>query len=136
MVLPPNPYFGYCTLATCKQKIRKNAQIGDWIVAFGSARTAISEKLVMLMQVEETLTFDEYWKDSRFISKRPVFNKSKMFMYGDNIYHHQEDKWMQEPSHHSNTDNSINYFNLNRDTQTDRVLIATEFYYFGTGHNK
>lgn len=50
----PNPYFGYCTLATCKQKIRKNAQIGDWIGAFGSARTAItSEKMEYLFTMEE-----------------------------------------------------------------------------------
>ena len=101
----PNPYFEYCTLATCKPRIRKGAQIGDWIGAFGSARMTISKKLVVLMQVEEILTFDEYWED---------------------------DRWVQEPSHHSNTDNSINYLNLNRDTKVDRVLVATEFYYFGS----
>ena len=28
-------------------------------------------------------------------------------------------------------DGSINYANLKRDTSVDRVLIATEFYYFG-----
>lgn len=128
----PNPYFGYCTLATCKQLIRKNAQIGDWIAAYGSAKMEIRQKLVMLMHVEEILTFDEYWADCRFRCKRPVFNKGMMHMYGDNIYHHIGDNWMQEPSHHSNIDGSINYLNLNRDTnKTDRVLIATEFYYFG-----
>lgn len=127
----PNPYFEYCTLATCKPRIRKGAQLGDWIGAYGSARMKFSNKLVVLMRVEEILTFDEYWEDDRFFVKRPVFNKSKMYMYGDNIYHHIEDEWMQEPSHHSNTDNSINYLNLNRDTQVDRVLVATEFYYFG-----
>lgn len=127
----PNPYFGYCTLATCKPRIRRGAQVGDWVGAFGSTRTAVSEKLVVLMRVDETMTFDEYWEDSRFKIKRPVFNKSKMYMYGDNIYHHIGDQWMQEPSHHSNVDDSINYINLRRDTQTDRVLIGTEFYYFG-----
>ena len=69
----PNPYFEYCTLATCKPRIRKGAQIGDWIGAFGSARMTISKKLVVLMQVEEILTFDEYWEDDRFIAKHPVF---------------------------------------------------------------
>lgn len=52
-------------------------------------------------------------------------------MYGDNIYHHEGGKWVQELSHHSKADGSINYSNLNRDTGTDRVLIATEFYYLG-----
>lgn len=127
----PNPYFDYCTLATCKQRIRKSAQIGDWVGAFGGARMTIHRKLVFLMEVEEILTFDEYWKDPRFKSKRPVFNKGMMFMYGDNIYHHIGDKWTQEPSHHSKEDGTINDLNLNRDTQADRVLVASEFYYFG-----
>ncbi len=127
----PNPYFGYCTLATCKPRIRKAAKIGDWIGAYGASRTKISGKLVVLMQVEEILTFDEYWRDCRFRSKRPVFNKSIMHMYGDNIYHHLGDMWIQEPSHHSNIDGSINYINLNKDTQTDNVLISTNFFYFG-----
>lgn len=127
----PNPYFNYCTLATCKPKIRRSAQVGDWVAAFGSARTMVYEKLIMLMQVNETLTFDQYWDDARFISKRPVFNKGVIHMYGDNIYHHKDGKWVQELSHHSLADGSINYTNLNRDTGTDRVLIAKDFFYFG-----
>lgn len=127
----PNPYFNYCTLATCKPRIRKSAQTGDWVAAYGAAGTSIRGKLVVLMQISEVVTFDEYWEDARFKSKRPVFNKGIIHMYGDNIYHHVDDRWMQEPSHHSMKDGSINYANLNRDTQADRVLIATEFYYFG-----
>lgn len=127
----PNPYFGYCTLATCKPRIRKSAQTRNWIAAFGAANTELHEKLVMLMQVGEILTFDEYWMDERFKNKRPVFNRGMFCAYGDNIYHHVDGNWIQEPSHHSMIDGSINYANLERDTQTDRVLVATEFYYFG-----
>jgi hypothetical protein len=32
----PNPYHGYCTLATCKQTIRKTVRIGDWILGLSS----------------------------------------------------------------------------------------------------
>lgn len=127
----PNPYFNYCTLATCKPRIRKSAQIGDWIAAFGAANTIIRKKLVMLMRVEEILTFDEYWEDGRFTKKRPIFDRGGFCAYGDNIYHHIDGQWMQEPSHHSMADGSINYANLMRDTQTDRVLISQEYYYFG-----
>lgn len=127
----PNPYFGYCTLATCKPRIRRSAQVGDWIGAYGASGTALHRKLVVLMQVAEVLTFDEYWNDERFYCKRPAFNKGIMHMYGDNIYHHDNQQWVQEPSHHSYTDGSTNYVNLDRDTQTDRVLIATRYYYFG-----
>ena len=31
----PNPFYGYCTLATCKPVIRKHAEIGDIIVGIG-----------------------------------------------------------------------------------------------------
>lgn len=127
----PNPYFGYCTLATCKPRIRKSARIGDWIAAYGGASTEVHKKLVVLMNVDEILTFDQYWNDKRFVKKIPVFNRSMSCMYGDNIYHHIGENWTQELSHHSMADGSINYSNLNRDTKADRVLVATQFYYFG-----
>lgn len=60
----PNPSFGYCTLATCKPRIRKTACVGDWIAAFGSASTPLRNHLVVLMKVAEILTFDEYWEDA------------------------------------------------------------------------
>lgn len=33
----PNPFYGYCTLATCKPPIRRTALVGDWIIGTGSA---------------------------------------------------------------------------------------------------
>lgn len=126
----PNPFHGYCTLATCKPIVRRVAEINDWVAAFGPKHHPTEEKLVCLMKVSESLTFDEYWNDGRFRCKHPVFNKSTTHKYGDNIYHHVNGAWVQEPSHHSFRD-GMNLVNLNRDTKTDRVLIAEEFYYFG-----
>lgn len=126
----PNPFHGYCTLATCKPIIRRVAEINDWIAAFGPKKHPTEKKLVYLMQVSESLTFDEYWNDERFKYKHPVFNKSTTHKYGDNIYHHVNGTWIQDPSHHSLKD-GMNLINLNRDTKTNRVLIAEEFYYFG-----
>lgn len=128
----PNPYFNYCTLATCKPVIRRVAHIGDWLAAYGAAASAQHGKLVYIMQISEIMSFDEYWEDVRFKSKHPIYSKGVIHMYGDNIYHHLDGEWIQEYSHHSKEDGSINYINLNRDTKTDRVLIATEFYYFGS----
>ena len=50
-----------------------------------------------------------------------------------NIYHHDATgNWMQEDSHHTNEDGSINLYNLKRDTKTtDRVLISDDYYYLG-----
>lgn len=127
----PNPYFGYCTLATCKPVIRRCAQKGDWIAAVGSARSKYRDKLVYIMKVDECMTFNEYWGDARFLKKKPIFNKGAMYMYGDNIYHEDAGKWIQELSHHSRADGGYNYDNLERDTNTNRVLISTDFFYFG-----
>lgn len=32
----PNPFHGYCTLATCKPGIRKSAAMGDWVVGMAA----------------------------------------------------------------------------------------------------
>ncbi len=37
----PNPFYGFCTLATCKPDIRKHAQVGDWIVGTGKDRCVL-----------------------------------------------------------------------------------------------
>lgn len=129
----PNPYHGYCTLATCKPTIRSGSSIGDWVIGFGGKNTIANDKLVFIMRVDEKLSFDEYWNDSRFEIKKPCFNKSIKYSYGDNIYHHNENgEWLQENSHHSLGD-SINTLNLQRDTgTTDQVLISRKFWYFGS----
>lgn len=127
----PNPFYGVLTLATCKQDIRKGAVVGDFII--GNADSTHDYKLIYMAKVSEILTFDEYWNDERFQCKKPVMNGSQKKLYGDNVYHHDEQgNWVQENSHHTNEDGSVNKHNLKRDTETsDHVLICNEFVYFG-----
>lgn len=127
----PNPFYGILTLATCKQRIRKAATIGDFII--GNADAAHGNKLIYMAKVSEVLSFDAYWSDPRFQCKKPVMNGSQKKLFGDNIYHHDASgTWLQDNSHHANNDGSINLDNLNRDTgTTDRVLICREFVYLG-----
>lgn len=127
----PNPFHGVCTLATCKPGIRRYAQINDWVVGTGSARHGLSGCLVFAMKVAVRLTFDEYWHDARFIRKRPNMHASNKRAFGDNIYHHVGEGWHQADSHHSYADGSPNPRNIEHDTKADRVLIASEFAYFG-----
>lgn len=127
----PNPFSGYCTLATCKPGIRKIAQKGDWIIGTGVKKSEFYQHIIYAMQVTEKLKFDDYWNDKRFQCKKPVFNRSLKFAYGDNIYHSEGDEWLQSNSHHSNPDGSINFNNLNRDISGKYVLISDSFYYFG-----
>lgn len=130
----PNPFHGYCTLATCKPTIRRNASVGDWIIGTGSVTKKMGYKLIYAMRVTEILTFQEYWEDDRFFCKRPVSNGSLAQMYGDNIYwkDKKNDEWNQENSHHSHPDGTINTHNLNRDIPGENVLISEQFYYFGS----
>lgn len=127
----PNPFHGICTLATCKPEIRKSAQVGDWIIGCGSVSLGLGGKVVYAMKVSEVMTFNEYWEDPRFFSKRPVMNGSLKMMYGDNIYLHDGNSWHQADSHHSLEGGVINEKNLIRDTGSDRVLVSDCYYYFG-----
>lgn len=128
----PNPFGKYCTLATCKPRIRKAASVGDWIFALASATRRLNGPLVCMFQVAEKITFDDYWRDLRFQYKKPNMNGSLVQAWGDNIYHKEDGRWVQDDSHHSNPDGSINPHNLRKDTgSTDFVLIAEKFYYWG-----
>lgn len=128
----PNPFHGWCTLATCKQDIRAKAQPGDWIVGTGSAPAGLGDRLVYAMRVEEVLTYDEYWNDPRFARKRPNLRGSFKQQYGDNIYHHGSDgSWVQEDSRHSRDDGSPNPGHVQRDTKADAVLVSADFVYYG-----
>ena len=130
----PNPFHGFCTLATCKPKIRKSAKLGDWIMGIGgSSLPKVKRRCILLMKVEEKVSFQEYWEHERFSLKKPVRNGSRVQMLGDNIYHKGGNgNWIQEDSHHSNPDGTPNDVNLRRDTgTTDQVLISHCFLYFG-----
>lgn len=128
----PNPFYNICTLATCKPGIRRTAQIGDWIFGINSLENG-NNNLIYAMKVTRKMTFNEYWDDPSFLTKKPVMNGSLKQMYGDNIYHFdpQTLQWQQENSHHSLSDGSINLLNLNRDTSSNNVLISDYFFYFG-----
>ena len=129
----PNPFHAVCSLACCKPKIRKNAQVGDYILGTGAARVKMQGQLIYWMLVDEVLTFDQYWMDLRFRRKRPVMTGSTYLRYGDNIYHRDGGEvFRQEDSFHSREDGSISLGDLKRDTgTTDRILLARDFAYWG-----
>ncbi|HEY6325385.1 MAG TPA: hypothetical protein VIW73_02570 [Candidatus Cybelea sp.] len=129
----PNPFSGYCTLATCKPDVRSAAAIGDWIVGTGRKANGFQDHLVYAMRVTEALTFEQYWNDPRFLAKRVDRRGSRKRLFGDNVYHRNPatGHWVQEDSHHSRGDGTAFGINKDHDTQTDRVLISDDFVYFG-----
>ena len=133
--LAPNPFGEYCTLAVCKGKIRsnKNLSVKDWIIGTGSKSLSAEHKLIYVMQVDEIITFDEYWEDERFQYKKPVLNGSLVQIHGDNIYHKDKKtgEWIQENSAHSGKDGCLNQEHLEADTKGKNVLISEHFFYLG-----
>ncbi|MBK3394660.1 hypothetical protein IQ457_12050 [Psychrobacter sp. M9-54-1] len=133
--LAPNPFHNFCTLAVCKSSIRhnKNLSIGDWVIGTGSKSLGNTNHLVYAMKVEEKIEFNEYWKDERFKSKKPVIKGSLVKIYGDNIYHQDANskKWIQEDSAHSLDNGITNEGHMKRDIDGEYVLVSREFYYFG-----
>ena len=129
----PNPFFGVCTLATCKPRIRGVAQIGDWVVGTGSKRHGREKHIVYAMRITDAMTFTQYWNDALFQRKRPNLRGSKKQAFGDNIYsrNSRTKKWCQANSHHSMPDGSPNPSNIRTDTKADRVLISNAFVYWG-----
>lgn len=128
----PNPFFGLCTLATCKGPIRKAARVNDWILGTAGSELPTKGRLVYAMQVCKKVSFNDYFSDDSYAKKKPVLNGSLKQTYGDNIYHQLlSGEWVQADSHHSNPDGSTNLHNLKRDTKSDSVLISDRFYYFG-----
>lgn len=131
----PNPFYGYCTLATCKPDIRRGAKVGDWVIGSASNDRSIRRggHLVYAMCVTETMTFDNYATDSRFEAKKPFRLGSRKQSCGDNIYfrYTPEHEWQQRDSFHSREDGVINPLHVARDTGENRVLISSDFVYFG-----
>ena len=128
----PNPFHGVCTLATCKPQIRTSAQPGDIVVGCGCSGNGLAGRVICVLRISGKCSFQDYWDDPRFAMKKPFFRGSQSRAYGDNIYHHDEHgRWVQERSHHSFADGSMNEANLFRDIGSDSVLWSEDFAYFG-----
>lgn len=129
----PNPFHGYCTLATCKPRIRNKAEVEDWVIGVGGRRLEATGQCVYAMRVTQKITFNEYWKNPIYFDKKPVRNGSRKMMAGDNIYYldTMQNTWCQADSYHSNPDGSTDLLHLSKDTSSDKVLISRHFFYFG-----
>jgi hypothetical protein len=120
----PNPFGHHCTLACCKPTIRRRAEKGDIIAGTASSRYKHAACLIFAMRVKEVLSYQEYWKDSRFACRK-VSQATTIGRRGDNIWHYADGEWHVSPG--ACHDESAR----ERDTGGKNALIATEFFYFG-----
>ena len=125
----PNPFWGYCTLAACTPnhtgvKLEK----GDWIVGHQTAK--IGQGLVYAMKVSDILDLDEYYDDNRFARKKPRHDGTGKERCGDNIYHREKRRWVQDqPAIHGPEEKR-------KDTKYAKVFVSRHYYYFGANADK
>ncbi len=137
----------YCTLACCAPKVRehygKNFGEGDvrdndiWVTGLvskelerqNSLYTGMHNTPVYLMHVTEITTFESYYQDQRFQSKRPT----KENPIGDNFYQKNGValavlKAYDGYAYFQHRDSLVS---IDRDLSTPYVLISDDFYNFG-----
>jgi len=85
------------------------------------------------MKVDEKLTFEQYWNDRRFKSKKPAPKPERLVdRTGDNIYEPLPGvRFRQIPSFHSNGELE-NPETKRVDLGGEYALISSDFYYFGS----
>jgi hypothetical protein len=164
----PNPFWGYLTLAACTPNHMKASLVpGDWIIGVESkslanqrkrkgCNIAINQSLIYAAKINEILTLDEYFRDSRFQAKK--FNKNGNWKErrGDNVYFIKNNQWRwlrchgHEPDHLRNLHDSQVFFDVKQldnywkdkkmkktygvilqDLRGNTVFISNEFLYFG-----
>ena len=127
----PNPFHGLCTLAICKPAIRRNAEIGDWVVGLGSKRAPsgdLSGKVVHAMKITEVVSIRKYdqMAKERWAFRLPnISSKDLTARLGDCLYDYSSGSPKQRPGVHGP-------INMKTDLGGDNVLISNHFYYFGS----
>ncbi len=126
----PNPFWGLCTLAICKPRIRQAAQVGDWVVGTGSAASPVKNNhtsVVYVMRVTEKLTMEGYDQFTRahLPEKLPrPASKDHRRQRGDSIYDFSVVPPVLRPGVHTEE-------NRRTDLAGEYVLLSDHFFYFG-----
>ncbi|MFL5660153.1 MAG: hypothetical protein ACJ8BW_02250, partial [Ktedonobacteraceae bacterium] len=126
----PNPFWGICTLAICKPRIRQTAEVGDWVVGTGSVTSPIrdvSGRVVYAMLVTEKMTMEEYdrFTQAELPGKIPLMNSAdRCRRCGDSIYDYSTPTPSLRPGVHSENNQST-------DLNGYYVLLSNHFFYFG-----
>jgi hypothetical protein len=132
----PNPFWGLCTLTICKPAIRRNAQIGDWVIGTGSKNTKLkdgktydfSDSIVYAMKITDKKSLSEYdeFCKNHLTNKIPKWKtKDWKLRVGDCIYDYSTNS---EPTIRKGVHNESN---RQRDLGGHNSLLSDHFYYFG-----
>jgi len=119
----PNYDAPFVTLAVCKPRIRRKANIGELVLAFAGKAVNPHEphSVVWAGVVSEKLEFSEYWNDKRFATKKPT-----RCAYPDNFYRPTSGGgllWVDNPVHGPDA--------ARHDTNGQFVLVFEPSWHFG-----
>jgi len=123
----PNPFWGICTLNICKPKIRRYAEIGDWIVGTGSTSFGFQNKVVYAMEVTQIMTMQQYDDYCKMHLQQKIPNwqgRSYKERVGDCIYDFSYNPPAVRKGVHDQG-------NRPTDLGGKRTLLSDHFYYFG-----
>lgn len=121
----PNPFGGILSLATCKPKIRKSANIKDCVVGTGSKSGIGNGMLVFAGIISEILELADYGNSTIFGFKIPKVRGDWWEKHGDNIYYLKNSEWVQRRNiHHGLKD-------MGHDLGGINVLLCRDYWYFG-----
>jgi hypothetical protein len=125
-----NPFWGICTLVICKPRIRRTAQVGDWVVGTGSRRSPVGDlsgAVVYAMRVGRKMSMPEYdkWAAAECSGKIPdLSHEDRRRACGDAAYDFSTDPPRVRPSDHTEE-------NREHDLSGIYALLADQFVYFG-----
>jgi hypothetical protein len=124
--LAPNPFWEWCSLAVCTPNHQGTRLTpGDWIAGcLGKSR---GHRLLYAMEVAMVLDLDEYFKNSRFQSKKPNLRGDWKERCGDNFYSRDSNgSWVQHRNRF-HLDESLK----RQDTKFARVFLGRRYWYRG-----
>ncbi len=127
----PNPFWGVCSLTIRKPTIRRDAEVDDWIVGLGYAKSPIgdiSDHVVYAMKVTGKMTLEEYDQFCKtFVpKKKPDWrNIDYRMRMGDCIYNFTSGS---EPKMRTGIHKEEN---KEKDLSGLYALVSKQFYYFG-----
>jgi hypothetical protein len=126
----PNSFWDVCTLVIFKPRIRRKAQVGDWILGTGSAGSPCGEvrdMAVYAMRVTDKMMMPEYevWmREYRPEKVLDLRSRDPRHHVGDAIYDFAEDPPRTRPGVHDDS-------NRDHDLSGEYALLSEHYYYFG-----
>ncbi len=114
--------FGLFSLTICKPAIRRKAEPGDIIFAFGGNNEETPNRLVYIAKVTQRHDSGEYFKLKKYRGRQDciynVKNNGRIVHRPDKCLHSQEGNWIKDVGEHPDYANAV-------------ALVSDDFRYFG-----